>query len=141
MSTLGLPYATASSELTSPVSTAVTPDQALASTVEATTDWRRGWQAVLDSKLIEWGRNPSLLEDEDLVPPSAEALGAAGRLALTLRDAGMLPPTRVVPVGDGGIAFELRRGAHCETLAIDTNGSIEYIVYKNDRLMSRERLL
>ena len=35
------------------------------------------WKALIDDQLIEWGRDPSQLEDEETQPPSKEIIGLA----------------------------------------------------------------
>ena len=67
---------------------------------------RRGWDSMIDDCLLEWARDPTKLEDDDVVAPSARVIHRACRVALDLRDAGWAAPLRVVPDGEGGICFE-----------------------------------
>lgn len=100
---------------------------------------RRAWSNIIDRKLIEWGRDPTPLEDEDVVPPSSEAIKVASDRAMALRDEGIEAPKRVVPNGDGGIVFERWAGPVSETIEVFEDGSIEYCCYRGTRLTHRQR--
>ncbi len=102
---------------------------------------RRAWSNIIDRKLIEWGRDPTRLEDEDVVPPSFEAIKAASDSAMALRDKSIEAPKRVVPNGDGGIVFERWEGSVSETIEVFEDGSIEYCRYRDTRLTHRQRRL
>jgi hypothetical protein len=99
------------------------------------------WQEFIDRRLIEWGRDSSSLEDEDIVPPSAEVIRLACQLAKFLRDKGSPAPLRVVPDGDGGIVFERHDGPYYEIIEINADGSIDWASLRNARLLDRQRLL
>ena len=36
---------------------------------------RERWQELIDYRLIEWFRDPSRLEDDEIPPPSSETIG------------------------------------------------------------------
>ncbi len=99
-----------------------------------------GWKQVIDDQLIEWGKDPSRLEDDGIEPPSGAIIGLACDLVRTMRDKGLPPPLRVVPDGDGGIAFEWKNGPVFQTIEIEEDGSIELITFENSRLVSRQRI-
>ncbi len=112
-------------------------DQALATEARKRERHRAPWQEIIDNKLIEWGRDLSQLEDEDIVPPTDTAIHQASQLAIACRDRAHAPPDRVVPNGDGGIVFERWQGLVSETLEVFEDGSIEYAKYIDCRLQSR----
>ena len=101
---------------------------------------RMGWQKVIDDRLIEWGKDPSRLEDDGIEAPSRPIIVLACRVARVMRDAGKPPPLRVVPDGDGGIAFEWKDGPASHAIEIEEDGSIEMITFENYRLVSRQRI-
>jgi len=68
------------------------------------------WQQLIDNHLIEWGKAPGSLVDEDLMPPLAEILNKACDFARKSRDKNYPAPIRVVPDGEGGVAFEWQAG-------------------------------
>lgn len=98
------------------------------------------WETIIDHLLINWGRNPRLLEDEDSEPPSLDIILLARRFAQWMRSAGMPAPRRVVPDPNGGITFEHWNGPTFETYEIGADGSIEYLAFVSSRLTSRARL-
>jgi hypothetical protein len=98
---------------------------------------RQAWQRFIDEKLIEWGRDPSLLDDESVIPPSRPSVDTAVWLAMRLRDAGEVPPLRVVPDGDGGIVFERWEGNLSESFEVSQHGGIEYVQCRDGRVEAR----
>ena len=102
---------------------------------------RDGWQKIIDHELIEWGRNPSLLEDEDILPPSGAIIDRAAKLAMCLRDIGWPPPNRVIPNGDGGVVFERWAGSLFAKIDVCPDGSVVFTLFKNARLVGTERLV
>lgn len=44
-------------------------------------------------------------------------------------------PTRVVPDAEAGIVFELQRGDLFETVRLSADGSTEYCIFRNARLV------
>ena len=101
---------------------------------------RDAWQAVIDHSLHDWEKDPSALEDEGAVAPSADVMQRACRVARQLCDAGLPPPHRVAATGDGGIVFARQEGPLLSTLEIDADGSVELAVFRNARLVTREHL-
>lgn len=119
------------------VATDAAEEQSLAVTAQRQTEDRRLWQETIDNKLIEWGRNPGQLEDEDITPPSAEIVGLASRFSMKMRDLGFESPNRVVPNGEGGIVFERCHDTLSETIEIFEDGSFEYALFQDCRLIQR----
>lgn len=102
-----------------------------------------GWQKVIDSHLRNWWHGIPGLEDEGLVSPTPNVIRAAINIARSLLEQALDPPSRVLPNGEGGIIFERydRRGQDqiYETIEIFENLEIELSLYRNSRLISRER--
>lgn len=129
-----------SNDVLPPVKTDAAGDDTLASTQFERE--REGWQRIIYDYLVEWGRNPSQLEDEGIVAPSVEIIGRASEVAMELRDA-LTPcpaPLRVVADGEGGIAFEFRLGTLFASLNIGADGLVELVTFDNCRLKSRVSL-
>ena len=101
---------------------------------------RQEWQAVLDHWLLKWAQDPSVLEDDGIVPPSGEIIQLACQVAGELRDAGVPGPQGVSATGDGGIVFVRQAGPLFSSLEVDADGSIELSVFRDSRLVSRQRL-
>lgn len=101
---------------------------------------RKAWSKFIDGNLVEWGRNPSALEDEDFFPPGRDVIKLACEWALYFRDEGCAPPTMVVPDGEGGISFERVDGEASESLNIYADQTVELLVFNNCRLCGRHRL-
>lgn len=123
------------------VDTGAADDQSLAFDVEQRERNRTGWQQIIDGKLIEWGRDPSQLDDEDVTPPSGTAISNACGLATCGMDNDVSPPHRVVPNGDGGIVFERWDGPTFATIEIFEDGSIELCHFDDGKLVSRKRIV
>ena len=101
---------------------------------------RRAWDAMIDGYLVEWARDPTKLQDDDLVAPSARVIHRACQVALDRRDAGWAAPLRVVPDGEGGIRFERRSGAIFQSLNICEDLSIELETYEDCKLVRHQFL-
>lgn len=122
------------------VVTCAADDRSLAVSMKQQEQNRQGWQDVIDKKLIEWGRDPSQLADEDVVPPSRELVHLASEFATRCRDEGVPPPNRVVPNGDGGITFERWHDLDFHTIEILRDRSIDAVYYRDCRLIARESI-
>jgi len=133
-------HATLSGPIDIAVKTEAAEDHTLASAQRDQEADRRGWQRVIDDYLVEWGRNPDQLEDEDLAAPSSKSLQFACNLAMDMRDQGLPAPLRVVPDGEGGVSFERRDGAWFQSLDVLEDGSIELVTFKDYRVVSRESI-
>lgn len=95
------------------------------------------WQRVIDDQLIEWGRNPSLLEEDDLIPPTQAALDRARRIIAEMMSTGQPAPMRVVPDGDGGIGFERWCDSVTASIEIAKNGTAEIVLLQDGRVVGR----
>jgi hypothetical protein len=114
-------------------------------TVLASSDWDRyldheKWSRLINEPLIDWGKDPSKVADEGIVPPSVELITFALRYAMHMRDQGYRPPDRVVPNGDAGIAFERWEGSIHEVLEFESDGIVELLSYRHSRLENRLEL-
>ena len=99
---------------------------------------RAAWQDSIDNKLIEWGRSPGRIEEEDLEMPSSAAVRRASELATYLRDIGAPHPRLVVPNGEGGIVFERSAGRVFETIEFHSNGTMEVAYFEDHQLLHRQ---
>ena len=118
------------------VSTATAQGDALASDV-VHRGGREGWQEVIDQKLVDWGRNPDQLAEDNLIPPTRTAVTTAVRIALQMRDKDLPPPIRIVPDGDGGIVLERWCDDLSEAIEIERSGSAEYVQSHAHRVVHR----
>lgn len=102
-----------------------------------------GWQKIVDVHLRNWWYGVPGLEEEGLVSPTRTVLNAAIKIVEALAEQSFDPPSRVVPNGEGGIIFERyeRRGQDqiYETIEIFKNLEMELSLYKNSKLLLRER--
>ena len=99
---------------------------------------RDAWQNLIDDQLIEWGRDPSQLDDEGTEAPSKDTIQLAIWLAGTLSQRGLPAPTRIVPDAHGGIVFELEGKNVFESIRISPDANVEYCAFQNCRLVERE---
>jgi hypothetical protein len=102
---------------------------------------RELWQEAIDRRLIEWGRDPTQLEDDGLEAPSISTISLASKVAVSLRDLGCPAPTNVVPDTDRGIVFERREGSTFESFRIMRDGIIDYARLENFHLVERHPLI
>lgn len=98
------------------------------------------WAAIIEGRLAEWARDPAQLEDEDLTAPNAATIARAFLVARSLREQGAPPPCRVVPTGDGGIAFQFERGREFLSIEVEPEGLVELLVFDDGRLKHRSAL-
>jgi hypothetical protein len=98
---------------------------------------RAAWD-LIENKLIQWGCNPSQLDEEDTQTPSRETIQLAIQLAAWLCQQGFPAPTRVVPDAHGGIVFELHGKTVFESLHIEPSSAIEHRLFVQHRLVLRE---
>lgn len=104
-----------------------------------TTDWedknRKKWNDIIDM-LLEWWKNPNqLIWDNDFIPPSQDLIGHACQAVSIWRDSGKDAFDRVVPDGEGGIAFEAYRGSHHVSLTLNSDLSMEFLHFEDCRLV------
>lgn len=121
------------------ISTTAVDDTELVSGHASNTE-AAAWCRFIDYTLIEWGRNPGALEDDDFVPPSRETITSACQLAKDFRDRGLAAPDRVMPDGDGGVCFERGDRSALEVLYVHDDQTIELLVFENCKLVERRRL-
>jgi len=126
-------------EICFPERTSAAQDDELASRAPNEEYWL-GWQTIIDNYLVEWGRDPSVLADDDLVPPSGRIIDRACQVAREMRNEGFLPPLRVVPDGEGGISFERRDGSYFVSLNFLEDETVEMLTFEDCKLVSRVSL-
>lgn len=99
-----------------------------------------GWQSIIDHRLIEWGRNPDVFDDEDYDPPNPVVIAKAIELATAYCNGGSFPPDSVVPDANGGIVFERRNGSGSQNIHFWGDGTVEYIELLNHKVVDRRKL-
>ena len=104
---------------------------------------KASWQRLIDTFLVEWGKDPLQLEDQEegIAAPSRQSIDCACRLGLLMRDSEEPAPDRVVPDGDGGISFERHDGDLFLSLDIHADQTLELVTFRDCQLVSRCRLL
>lgn len=122
-------------ELRRPQSTTAASDTSLAESLHRRNETCAAWNRLIDFKLIEWARDPSQLEDDDLTAPAETVLRRAIDFACELRDDGRPAPESVVPTGVGGIAFSRRSGAVFEQFEVHADCSITFDRFEDCRLV------
>ena len=120
-----------------PVSTDAASDESLVSSASG----RASWDQFIDNELLTWWQNPARFADDDFVPPSRDVIHLAIQLASFCRDQGYLPPTRVLPDGDGGISFERRAANVYEVFQVNPSLTIELLMFVDGRLALRKNIL
>jgi hypothetical protein len=98
---------------------------------------RKAWERLVDHTLIEWGRDPAVLEDDGVVAPSVETVKRACEVSAVLRRLEFPPPTRIVPTGDGGIAFQVDGHRDFVSVEIAPDGAVEYLRFSDSKLVER----
>ncbi len=96
----------------------------------------KGWHPII-GKLIEWGRDPRQLDDEDVTSPSVASLNQAYLLAICGGLSNISFPQRAVSNDDGGIVFEYWDGPNFETIEIFEDGSVELCCFYDGKLFGR----
>lgn len=99
-----------------------------------------GWRRTINEPLIDWGRDPSQLEDDGIDPPTTAIVTLASRFAMFLRNEGLPAPDRVIPSGDGGIVFKRSVGEYLETIEIGADASIQIIVFHGSKIDTRQTI-
>ncbi len=98
------------------------------------------WQTIINGPLKEWGQDPSQLEDDGIEPPTRESVQRAADVARNLSAAGLPAPQRVAATGEGGIVFARQEGAYFSNIEVAADGSVELTVFRESKLVSRQRL-
>ncbi len=106
--------------------------------VESTRN-EENWKATIDQKLIEWGRDPTQLDDDGTITPSKQTIQFAIALAWMWRNMGLPAPTRVVPDAHGGIVFEFQQPSIREVFRLSDDISLEYSVFEDSRIVLCQR--
>ena len=119
------------------VSTEGLGERLLASAPAAEEKYREGWERMINSFLIPWGQDPSLLDDDEYTPPSRRIIQLAARVTIEFRNAGAPAPLRVVSDGEGGIAFEWQEGKLFKSLNVSCREGIEFCVFDDCREVGR----
>jgi hypothetical protein len=119
------------------VKTNTANESSLALTDSIRSSRRDAWEEVVDRRLVEWGRDPSLLEEDDLIPPTREAVQSAVKIVRILQQRYLPPPRRVVPDGDGGIVMERWSDHASESIEVDRRGRAELVICLDGAVLNR----
>lgn len=98
---------------------------------------RQRWQEIIDRRLIEWGCDPTQLEEDGLETPSKRTIAFAIVTAQVMRDGNLVAPSCVVPDAQGGIVFERRQDSVFESVRISIDGIIDVSQFENGELVRR----
>jgi len=115
------------------VYTNVTPDSSLSSVPQATSIL---WKRLVDTKLINWGRDSGLADDDEFQRPTKISVDRACQLAMEAAQAGVIFPTRVTPNADGGISIEWDVGIHLWQVEVLNNGHTRCIHFNGSNIVS-----
>lgn len=85
----------------------------------------------IKATLATWLGNPEALRDDGIDPPTLTALRTAIEIADICPDF-----TRVVPDGDGGVAFATT-GLEATHLGVDSEGSLDYTRWDGSEMQLR----
>ena len=113
------------------VQTTVDDDSAIAEGRRAN---HRAWNAVINL-LLDWMRDPSLVEDEGIAPTDQDSIKGALKIASRLKQDCVAAPTRVVPSPDGEVVFEREDGDTFESMTFTTDGGFEYRLFEGTVLI------
>ena len=134
-----LEKATLMASLPQVIHTATASDSALGSVVQSDSNLQE-WDELIYGKLVEWGKNPAMLEDEDFIVPSSNSIRLGCKVARRLKEEGAQAPLRVVPDGEGGISFEWRQKNVYFELRVQSDGTGEWLEFKGGKLVGRGAL-
>jgi len=108
----------------------------LATTVSDKEKLAERWNAIVD-QLSVWGQDPSVVDEDGLVFPSAQSCAAAGKLVICIKEQGWSLPTGVIIDGDGGVVFENKQGLSYQRFEIDELGRIVLFSFHDCQLRSQ----
>jgi len=96
------------------------------------------WEDVYDL-LMTWADEPPSIEHEGLISPTRGAISRAIDTARVFAERNGLPPDRVVPNGEGGIAFERDSDEASIIIEFDAAGtSFQIMVIQSGKLLENE---
>lgn len=100
---------------------------------------RSEWKNIIDHKLIEWGWQPEIFEEEGLVAILCQIISEACEFCDKQASRNTPAPLSVVPNGDGGIVFEWKEGSYFRTIEFLADGSKEDCRFIDSKLKDRQR--
>ena len=133
MGTKTAPRPAISSPITEPVKTCVDTESPAMSIRQGEEQYQQEWD-LIETKLIEWGRDPSQLDEEGTTTPSGDTIQLAIETASRMSRDRDPAPTRVVPDVHGAIVFELQGGNTFESVHVQPDGRIEHRFFVDHRL-------
>lgn len=120
------------------VSTVSTNDSLLASHARMNLEEEK-WLKIFET-LHVWCESTSLLDYEEIEPPSCEIVIFVLQKGKELMQAGFAGPDRVIPDGEGGIVLKWRLDTNLTVLNFEVDGGIERIVFQNNKIVERHIL-
>jgi hypothetical protein len=115
------------------VSTNATADSSLTSVVQPDL-WQ--WKRLLDTKLMNWGRDAHLPDDDAFERPTKASVNTACHLVQQFLQMGSITPTRLTPNGDGGVSFEWELGEHLIQVEVLKTGRLRRIYFVGSQMVS-----
>jgi hypothetical protein len=100
-----------------------------------TIQWQRSFE-----RIIEWERDPALLEDEDFEAPTKGVLVLAKTFIAAFERAGVPGPDVIIPTGDGGLVFRRRNDQMNQTIHFWPDQTVEQYAIKNGKMLLRQTL-
>jgi hypothetical protein len=97
------------------------------------------WASLIE-QLVSWAQGASQITDDDIIAPSSATISRATTVAVSLRDQGAPAPTRIVPTGDGGIAFQYDGRPQFISIEVEPEGPVELLIFNEGRLTHRADL-
>jgi hypothetical protein len=127
------------SQISVPEVTPVADSLADANTKEAR---KEGWKRTQDV-LLDWLRDGIPQIDQELKAPTKEAITEGLKISWSMSDSLAVPPSRVVPNGEGGLVFELfvyfEDQCIFQKMEIFENLDMQMSTFRNSRLEASER--
>ncbi len=96
------------------------------------------WWSIVESTLLRWKQDPSLLDEEGMENPSRDTIDRAILLASNLLTTRQRPPTNIVSNANGGIVFERHQGATYESIEIDEGKEPEHCFIHSGKMVFRK---
>ena len=98
---------------------------------------REGWKRT-QNLLLDWMTKGVPDLDSELIPPSKEAICECLNITAKMNKTLALPPTRVLPNGEGGVVFELFVSNHgrqtLEKIEVQENREAQITVFFDSEL-------
>ncbi len=95
------------------------------------------WLGAIN-QLRLWLKEPGVIAEQGVEPPSSHSLTAAIELAKRLSENGLHAPTRIAPNGEGGVCIERRAATDFAVFEVSVGGThVEFRRFRDRRLVDR----